>query len=374
MYVLKITFCFSATCGHLFGAAPHSSEPLAPARMEAGSHVNSRAMAKEILDKPAEEVDIDRFAENVRIQFAQAMVAGPRNARAVVAEATEIVDRLNPASEGARKRLDALKETITFYKRLLDAGVAEFEALTKRLQEAPNDHENFLLFEIKFQLEDDARYEKETLAQALARLGNVVAVLKMAKAKTADKRIADECTILIERIAEFHKPRLQKAQARLALIGTHAVWPSADRTDWVNGKPIGVEKFLGSVVLLDFWELSCEPCITGFAKVEQWRKRYESQGLVVVSVARRDNNSNLDGQTQVERIASLFRELNLGFSCAIDEGGLFEGYRVEGVPHYVLVDRAGIIRMIRTGNQMNSLSDMNAEIERLLKDVRKVRN
>ena len=326
----------------------------------------ANARERKILAKPANKKTIDSFGDDLRKQFLATRNVDSLKARAVVTNAFQTIDRIEPLSKEARKRLAEVKENVTFYRRLLDADDAKFETLEQRLLEDPNDFENFLLYEIKFHSKDDVLYEKESRVKAFERLDNVASVLKSTRARTLDKRIADECEILIERITKLHKRRIEKAQSRLALIGTRAVFPSGNHGSWLNGHALNDENFNEKVVLIDFMALWCSPCIAGFPKVDQWHRKYSANGLVVISAARQEDGP--EATTQTERINALFRQKDIGLRCFIDDGALFDAHRVEGVPHYTLIDRAGIIRMVRTGNfTQNEIED---EIEKLLSERR----
>ena len=126
-------------------------------------------LSEGILAQPAEEIAVG-FCERVREQFAAASREDSADARRVVTAAFSIIDRIKPASDDARTRLEELRESVTFYRRLLDAGDASIGALETRLVASPDDFENFLLYEIKFEQIDEALYEKEPFDTAMERL------------------------------------------------------------------------------------------------------------------------------------------------------------------------------------------------------------
>ncbi len=53
---------------------------------------------------------------------------------------------------------------------------------------------------------------------------------------------------------------------------------------WLNSTPVRLADVRGKVVLLDFFEYSCVNCIRTFPYLDEWRKRYANDGLVVVGV------------------------------------------------------------------------------------------
>ncbi|MGI4875661.1 MAG: TlpA family protein disulfide reductase [Janthinobacterium lividum] len=48
--------------------------------------------------------------------------------------------------------------------------------------------------------------------------------------------------------------------------------------------PMRLRSYRGKVVLLDFWETSCSPCIAAMPKLQLLQRRYQAKGLVVVGV------------------------------------------------------------------------------------------
>ena len=103
--------------------------------------------------------------------------------------------------------------------------------------------------------------------------------------KPADtKMIADESTLLLERIDGFHKPRIERAGLRRSVIGKPAMLPAGDSGTWLNGRPLEADELDGKVVLLDFWALSCGPCIEELPKTNRWHNKYSPKGLAVIAV------------------------------------------------------------------------------------------
>ena len=318
------------------------------------------------LTKATDTAAIAELGETVKKQFAMARAVSIQQAREVTESAARLADRMHPDTKDAEECLDEFKETLAFYKRLLDADEANVETLEAHVLEHADDLETFLVYEIKFQTEDDRLYEKEPLAKAMQRLDHIADVLGRVRANTTSPRIAEECDNLLERIPGYCKDRIQRAQRRLSTIGTPAVLPAKESGIWLNGPPPEADEFTGKVVLIDFWALWCGPCIAGFPKVETWHKKYSPEGLVVVAVTQQEDDGNPDGKPQVERIQDLFQENQLGFQCLVEHGELQRAYHAEGLPHYALVDRSGVIHMVRTGNNKQSIEDMEDEIVALL--------
>lgn len=347
--------------------SPDSSTPLDALTLE--------DLGRDAISEPENAETIALYGEAVRKEFVGARLISTEQARNVIAIASSVVEEIAPSSEEAATRLTDLKRNLAFYKRLLDAHEIPIETLEESLLRDPNDFETFLIYEIKFQIEDERFYEAESPEEAVNRLDHVAEVLGRISSNTTKTNISEECAVLIERIHGFHKRRIESARFRLSAIGKPAVFPSETICTWIDENPPKDNSLEGKVVLLDFWALSCGPCIAGLPKVNRWHDKYSTQGLVVIAVTEletsaidgdRESTLASDGEPQLDRIKSLFRDKNLGIQSFLDHGQLHEAYHVEGVPHYAIVDRLGTIQMVRTGNNIDSLDNMETEIVTLL--------
>lgn len=114
----------------------------------------------------------------------------------------------------------------------------------------------------------------------------------------------------------------------------------------------------GRVTLIDFWATSCDPCMLIIPKLEALWKKRQADGLDIIGVAA-DDNPGLVLQT-LERLGVTYRNI-------LDAQGVVRGdYRVDAVPHAVVVDRRGHVRLSVQGGSPDDLERVFEEIAKVL--------
>jgi thiol-disulfide isomerase/thioredoxin len=121
---------------------------------------------------------------------------------------------------------------------------------------------------------------------------------------------------------------------------------------------LDINQYRGQVVVVDFWASWCKPCRQSIPWLNELRKRYANQGLVIIGV-------NVDAdRSDAERFQN---DVPIGFDVIYDpQGTLAEQFRVHGMPSSFVFDRDGKLARTLLGFRDAQRQQHEAEIQELL--------
>ena len=125
--------------------------------------------------------------------------------------------------------------------------------------------------------------------------------------------------------------------------------PRLQAAAWLNTKAAMPEGLKGKIVLIDFWAISCGPCVASLPAVQKVSEQFGGRGVVVVGL----HASGMEKDT----LASFLHAHNVTYPIAIDTddpqhqtfGQIMRSYGVQGIPTVAVLDRDGVVRYLDYG-------------------------
>ncbi len=108
-----------------------------------------------------------------------------------------------------------------------------------------------------------------------------------------------------------------------------------------DGDNMSTSQMPGKVVLLDFWEVWCGPCMAAMPNVERLYDTYKDKGLQVYGI--------INDIKQIEPSRLLAKNKKFKFPTLIGNPQLKNDYKLIGVPLYILIDKNGKVIFEREG-------------------------
>jgi thiol-disulfide isomerase/thioredoxin len=165
------------------------------------------------------------------------------------------------------------------------------------------------------------------------------------------EQIYKQMTPAVQRSVQGQALAAQLAQVRnQPLVGRPA--PAFTLAD-TAGIPVALAAYRGRYVLLDFWGHWCSPCIKAMPQLKVLAEQHAGR-MAVIGIAAEDASHAALWKKAVRSHQVPGAQLS---ELQSDTGPVTRQYNVHAFPTYLLLDRAGIIR-VRT----NDLSDIEREL------------
>lgn len=147
-------------------------------------------------------------------------------------------------------------------------------------------------------------------------------------------RLPHDVLDIAAHVAQWPAPRTPKLQ-----IGQTA--PPMKPVAWVNQQgQVDAPKLEGKILLIDFWGISCGPCVAELPEVQEAAKHFTDSDLTIIGWH--------DSSGTVESLKEFATKKGLTYPLAIDArgpgfGAAFAAYDVNGIPTAIVVDRKGLV-------------------------------
>jgi len=154
----------------------------------------------------------------------------------------------------------------------------------------------------------------------------------------------------------------------------------------IGGKAAKLSDLKGKVVLIDFWAVWCPPCVASIPTLREWSDSYKDKGVVILGVTDLEGqfgsfdkekgrpvpmkDAPVEKEEEMLKGFSDYHRINyqlVGISVK-DSEKVTAAYFVDAIPLAVLVDRKGVVRLVRGGNSPANKKAIKEMIETLLEE------
>jgi thiol-disulfide isomerase/thioredoxin len=134
---------------------------------------------------------------------------------------------------------------------------------------------------------------------------------------------------------------------------------------WLNSPALSKESLRGKVVLVDFWTFDCINCQHSIPYVNEWAKKYEKDGLVVIGV----HTPEYPYERVVDNVRKNVAKLGLNYPIAIDNDyAIWRAFGNQYWPAHYIIDAQGQIRYTHFGE--GGYDTQEQVIQQLLAEAR----
>jgi len=172
--------------------------------------------------------------------------------------------------------------------------------------------------------------------------------------------------------------RLESSMVREQLVGTVA--PEYEAQSFVGMEETSLAGLKGKVVLLDFWAVWCGPCIATFPHLRDWHDAYGEKGFAILGMTSDQGfvwdedkqqavrGTDVSHEQELEMLVSFRKhhDLRHGFVLTPKGSEYNKQLAVSGIPQAVLLDKQGVVRMIKVGSGPKNAKALEEMIEKLL--------
>nr|WP_314581833.1 cytochrome c biogenesis protein DipZ [uncultured Pseudomonas sp.] len=135
--------------------------------------------------------------------------------------------------------------------------------------------------------------------------------------------------------------------------------------EWLNSPALSKESLKGMVVLVDFWTFDCINCQRSIPYVNEWAKKYEKDGLVVIGV----HTPEYPYERVIDNVRKNVEKLGLNYPIAIDNNyAIWRAFGNQYWPAHYIIDAQGQIRYTHFGE--GSYDTQEQVIQQLLEEAK----
>jgi len=124
----------------------------------------------------------------------------------------------------------------------------------------------------------------------------------------------------------------------------------------LDGQSVSLSDLKGKMVIINFWQIRCDPCRMEMPYLQQVYDEWQGKGLVLLAINIGESPS---------QVAKFMQSQGLSLPVLLDgEGNIAVMYNVRAIPTTFFIDRDGIIQDVKVG-AFQSKAEIESSLSRL---------
>jgi thiol-disulfide isomerase/thioredoxin len=331
--------------------------------------------ADKVRDNPNDVMALNTLAGERLREVIGLIESQPDEALARLQSFEELLAGLKASTPAAKSLIGRIQAATENYRDQIAAARTPLAELEKQLVETPDNVQALQRYwtKVSMQIAPRARTEPDAAAQQLASVKATLAKVGDAAKEEGTRRQLE----VVQRMMKSLEGMIEAGLKLTALIGKDAAPLGVEA--WVNGAPLTDDDLKGKVVLLDFWAIWCGPCIATFPHLREWHEKYADKGLVIIGLTRYYEYDWNAAEQRASKVAGTSHEAEQAMLVQFAEHhglkhrfgiqgdrDVSEFYGVTGIPHVVVIDQQGKIRLMRVGSGDKNAQDIGDLLAKLL--------
>jgi thiol-disulfide isomerase/thioredoxin len=355
---------------------PSSSKPDSAGSSKPNRPRDEESPASRLIDDPDNLELLRRFVGDEMRQLTRMVQENPAQAIERIAELKVVFKEIRPTKRQVQHELGHAKASLGIYEKQIAYSKVTLAQAGQNWQKKPDDVEAIMGYFAKltgeiYRHSRDKSDEAEKQLDAAREL--VKSMEPQVKSEAARKQLSWS-TRSMDRLQGVVAAGKRLEQ----IVGEEAIPLEMDA--WVNGTPATSDATRGKVVLIAFWAVWSSPCVSTFPRLRDWHAKYEDRGLVMVGAtryynfrwddkAKRANRSfgPVSRTSEREMLTQFARHHDLPFVVGVQAAGgpIGKHYGVIELPHFVVIDAAGVVRFAKGGSDPR----ITTEVDKLLNEL-----
>jgi len=335
-------------------------------------------LEKKLLENPDDSAAVNAYVTKIQVDLVSLARTQPSVAEQKLNDAKAVLTKAAEAatSDAAKRQITAARSaSFMSLERAIETNKLSLADLGKKLIDNPNNLSNLSDFFNKVSLEVSQKMRSQP-TEAATVVDQARDVFDLVEPVATNASIKSQITNY-RRTLDAMARSVESGKKLAEMIGKDAAPLKAEA--WVNGSPLTDADLKGKVVFLDFWAVWCGPCIATFPHLKEWNEKYGDKGLVMIGLTNYYNfkwdedakkasraTEKITPAEEQEMLVKFAESYELKHRFAIEANrSLSEFYGVTGIPHVVVIDQQGKIRMMKVGSgpaNAKEIGDLLAEL------------